>query len=156
MYRSGYASKPGQEFVLGIDITRAGFEWALEHGVLSTFHPPLHSSLDRWRQLIASRSVRIQWDPERDWRLNIIGGVRAIQIGLSGEAVERFVEEWIVSIEDVSETASALREAAKTDASHLPIKLPVEAPYPLPRGFNPAIFPDAGCLESKSTPSTTQ
>jgi hypothetical protein len=36
MYRSGFASKPGQEFVLGIDITREGFEWALRHAALSS------------------------------------------------------------------------------------------------------------------------
>jgi Domain of unknown function (DUF4291) len=26
-YRSGYATKPGQEVVLGIDIAREGFDW---------------------------------------------------------------------------------------------------------------------------------
>jgi hypothetical protein len=30
MYRSGYATKPGQEVVLGIDIAREGFDWALK------------------------------------------------------------------------------------------------------------------------------
>ena len=39
MYRSGYATKPGQEVVLGIDISREGFEWALEHATLSKFIP---------------------------------------------------------------------------------------------------------------------
>jgi hypothetical protein len=29
MYRCGWASKPGQEHVLAVEITRAGFEWAL-------------------------------------------------------------------------------------------------------------------------------
>jgi len=37
MYRSGYATKPGQEMVLGVDITREGFEWALNNAVLSRF-----------------------------------------------------------------------------------------------------------------------
>jgi len=44
MYRSGYATKPGQEVVLGIDITREGFAWALEHAVLAGFDPFVHSS----------------------------------------------------------------------------------------------------------------
>jgi hypothetical protein len=44
MYRCGFARKAGQEIVLGIDITRAGFEWALEHAVLSHYEPSIHSS----------------------------------------------------------------------------------------------------------------
>src|SRR5262245_15163066 len=44
MCRSGYATKPGQEVVLGIDITREGFEWALENAALSKFTPAVHSS----------------------------------------------------------------------------------------------------------------
>ena len=66
MYRSGYASKPGQEVVPGIDISREGFEWALEHAVLSAFTPSVHASPEEWQRLLAARPVRIQWDPERD------------------------------------------------------------------------------------------
>lgn len=39
MYRCGFASKPAQEMVLGIDITREGFEWALRRAALSRFLP---------------------------------------------------------------------------------------------------------------------
>src|SRR5215471_12655095 len=69
MYRSGYASKPGQEVVLGIDIAREGFEWALENAVLSHFTPSVHASPQEWQSLLTAKPVRIQWDPERDWRL---------------------------------------------------------------------------------------
>lgn len=112
MYRSGYASKPRQEFVLGIDITRTGFEWALEHATLSSFNGTVHGSPEGWANSLATKCVRIQWDPERDWRLNTIEGVRAIQVGLSGEAVERYVSEWIVNIEDMTQTARKLADAA--------------------------------------------
>ena len=44
MYRSGYATKPGQEVVLAIDIARDGFEWALKNAVLSNFVPSVHGS----------------------------------------------------------------------------------------------------------------
>lgn len=49
--------------------------------------------------------MRVQWDPERDWRLNVVKNVRAIQIGLPDEAVRRYVSEWIVRIEDVTSVA---------------------------------------------------
>ena len=131
MYRCGYATKPGQEVVLGLDITRDGFEWALEHAVLSDFNPAIHSSYDEWRSSLAEAPVRVQWDPERDWQLNVIKGVRAIQIGLSGEAVPRYVNEWIVRIEDV--TPVAHRVASDCKAGRTPEHLPhmLEAVFPL-------------------------
>ncbi len=130
MYRSGYASKPGQEFVLGIDITRAGFEWALEHATLSSFNGTVHGSPEEWANSLAAKCVRIQWDPERDWRLKVIEGVRAIQIGLSGEAVERYVSEWIVNIEDMTPTARKLADAATSEIRPKNSPDSFERPYP--------------------------
>jgi hypothetical protein len=129
MYRSGYASKHGQEFVLGIDITREGFEWALAYAALSNFVPDIHTSYEAWRKEVVAKPVRVQWDPERDWRLQPISGVRAIQIGLSGEAVEKYVHDWIVRIEDVTSLAHAAASAIVIPAS-LPCSN--ERPYPLP------------------------
>ena len=131
MYRCGFARKVGQEVVLGIDITRAGFEWALEHAVLSHYDPFIHSSHEEWQNSLADSPVRIQWDPERDWRLNILQGVRAIQIGLSGDAVTRYVNEWIVRLQNVTPVAHRIADALNSDVvpDDLPDKL--EQPYPL-------------------------
>ncbi len=93
MYRSGYASKPGQEVVLGIDITREGFEWALSNASLSSHDSQDPSSREKWKKELERMPVRVQWDPERDWRIQSITDVRSIQIGLSGEAVKRYVSE---------------------------------------------------------------
>lgn len=41
MYRCGWATKPGQEHVLAIDITWAGFEWALARACLSYYDPDI-------------------------------------------------------------------------------------------------------------------
>ena len=131
MYRCGYGTKAGQEVVLGIDITREGFEWALEHAVLSSFNPSIHSSHDEWRSNLSEAPVRIQWDPERDWRLSVVEGVRAIQIGLAGEAVQRYVETWIVRLEDVTPVAHRLRVDRESES--IPDRLPdmLETAYPL-------------------------
>lgn len=66
MYRCGWASKPGQERVLAVTITRAGFEWALAHSCLSHYEPKLHSNRKAWAERLEASPVRIQWDPERD------------------------------------------------------------------------------------------
>jgi hypothetical protein len=131
MYRCGFASKAGQEVVLGIDITRAGFEWALEHAALSHYEPSIHVSHAEWQSFLAEAPVRVQWDPERDWRLNTLKDIRAIQIGLAGEAVTRYVNEWIVRLQDV--TSVAHRVAVAVNGGTVPDDLPekLEQPYPL-------------------------
>jgi hypothetical protein len=111
MYRCGYASKPGQEMVLAIDITREGFDWALDHSVLAQFDAAIHASHDEWQSSLQTLPVRVQWDPERDWRLVELPGDRAIQIGLSGEAVELYVNQWITRIVDVTDVAHQLEQA---------------------------------------------
>jgi len=75
--------------------------------------------------------VRIQWDPERDWRLQPIPNIRAIQIGLSREAVERYVNDWLIRIEDVTSVARAV--AAAVESGVPPSQLPStsERLYPL-------------------------
>lgn len=128
MYRCGFAAKDGQEFVLGIDIKRAGFKWALANAVHARFIPGVHASYEAWQHELAGKPVRVQWDPERDWQLRLIHGVRAIQVGLSGEAVERYVHDWIVRIDDVTPIAQAALHASTPDA--LPCAR--ERPYPLP------------------------
>jgi hypothetical protein len=131
MYRSGFASKPGQEMVLGIDITRQGFEWALEHAVLSSYSSSIHSSYTEWKKLLAQAPVRVQWDPERDWCLNALQDQRAIQIGLSGEAVQRYVKEWIVCLEDVTSIARHIANTLRAGAIITGLPHELEQPYPL-------------------------
>ncbi len=119
MYRCGWATKPDQERVLAITITRAGFEWALAHSSLS--HEREHKA-----------PVRVQWDPERSITLGKLEH-RAIQVGLGGEAVDRYVDEWITGIEDVTPLAheiARLVSDGELDAARR--RLPVERPLALP------------------------
>ncbi|CAG8403722.1 unnamed protein product [Penicillium salamii] len=102
-YRSGWATKARQERVLAIEITGEGFEWALRHSCLSHYMPGEDSDQKEWQKKLRSSPVRIQWDPERDLSLRPLN-YRSIQIGLSEEAVERYIDQWIVSITDVTET----------------------------------------------------
>lgn len=128
-YRCGYGSKPGQERVLAIDITRDGFEWALANAALS--HPRRDQDKHAWKQELKTSPVRIQWDPERDLHHNALG-FRAIQIGLSGEAVDRYVDEWITAISDVTPTMRRIAVLLRDDGLDEAVKLvPHEPPYPL-------------------------
>jgi hypothetical protein len=132
MYRSGWATKPDQERVLAISIARDGFEWALAHASLSHYDPALYANHEEWAARKDSTPVRVQWDPERSPLLEPLGH-RAIQIGLSGEAARRYVNDWTVSITDVTRFASEIRGlAAAGDQAAITELLPVELRYPLP------------------------
>jgi hypothetical protein len=56
---------------------------------------------DEWKNKLKNLPVRIQWDPERNIILEPLE-YRAIQIGLSGIAVEKYIQSWIVQIEDIT------------------------------------------------------
>jgi hypothetical protein len=148
MYRCGWASKVDQEHVLAIDITRQGFEWALEHACMSSFRASGMSDMDEWKRALRASPVRIQWDPERDIS-QVEQDYRSIQIGLSGKAVHAYVDSWIVHIEDVSEQAKQMHSLVQRlqfdEARQL---APVEAPYPLSEELAKRI----GVLEQRFKP----
>ncbi|MDO5692416.1 MAG: DUF4291 domain-containing protein [Pseudomonadota bacterium] len=109
MYRAGWGLKDdGQKRILAIDISHEGFEWALAHSCPS--RAPQGMNKEDWQQLKHASPVRIQWDPERDWLLEPLPH-RTIQIGLSGEAVQRYANDWITSIEEVTPLAHKIRSA---------------------------------------------
>lgn len=141
MYRSGYGKKPGQEFVLAIEISRDGFDWALENAALSHFVAELHSTYEDWKSMLERSPVRVQWDPARDWRISEIAGERAIQIGLSHVAVQKYVNEWISSITDATPQAHFLDDCrrAKKEPSEHPDKL--EKIYPIKESVRLALCP---------------
>ncbi|MFI0424317.1 DUF4291 domain-containing protein [Spongiactinospora sp. 9N601] len=128
MYRCGWGTKAGQTRVLGIDITREGFEWALRHSCLS--HPERGADHAVWKERLRVSPVRIQWDPERDPRHSPLA-YRSIQVGLSGEAVARYIDEWIVGITDLTDRVHEIHQAMR-GGQDVAGMLPGESPYPLP------------------------
>lgn len=131
-YRCGWATKRNQERVLAIEMTREGFEWALEKSCLShARHDIQGQEQERWREKLRKSPVRVQWDPERDlWHRPL--GHRSIQIGISGEAVGRYVDEWIVSITDVTGLMEKIKGLLdRGDVEEARKLLPAEDVYPL-------------------------
>ncbi|MET9437345.1 DUF4291 domain-containing protein [Streptomyces sp. NPDC006551] len=131
MYRSGWGLKEGQQTVLAVDITREGFIWALSHACLSHYAPGLHADQAAWKRELRQSPARIQWDPERDLRLEALP-YRSLQLGLTGEAARAYADEWIVAIRDVTPLAHrvhALVRAGELDAARA--ELPEARPFPL-------------------------
>ncbi len=128
MYRCSWGYKDdGQRRILAIDITHEGFRWALAHSCPS--ERPAGLGDEGWRRLKDQSPVRVQWDPERDLHFTPLPH-RAIQIGLSGEAVRRYVREWIVKMTDVTALAHDICADVKAGVlDRARSKLPVERAY---------------------------
>ena len=131
MYRSDWGTAPGQERVLAVELRREGFEEALAQAVASSYLPRLHDSQDAWKRDLRRSCVRFQWDPERDLHLRPLRW-RSLQLGLSGPAVPRYVDEWTVGITDVTAHAHRVRDLVRAgDRAGAAALLPPERPYPL-------------------------
>lgn len=132
MYRCGWATKPGQERVLSIDITRDGFEWALARACLSHYDRDVHRDKATWSRQLKTSPVRVQWDPERSLELKALP-YRSLQVGLSGEAVHRYVDDWVVAITDITPRVHLVRDLLRSgDDQAAAAQLPAEHAYPLP------------------------
>ncbi|MFC0006747.1 DUF4291 domain-containing protein [Micromonospora siamensis] len=132
MYRCGWATKVGQERVLAVDITRQGFEWALARACLSHYDRALHGDRASWSRRLRTSPVRVQWDPERSLQLTALP-YRSLQVGLSGEAVDRYVDDWIVAVTDITPMVHRVRQLLRDgDEAAAAAQLPVERGYPLP------------------------
>lgn len=110
MYRCGWLEKEdAQARVLAIWITRAFFDEVLERAVPSGWDRERFATRADWQRAVKSSDVRLQWDPdhapsgEKEAR-------RAIQLGLRGETLRRFVNEATRKIEDVSDLVIRERE----------------------------------------------
>ncbi|AQT70581.1 MULTISPECIES: DUF4291 domain-containing protein [unclassified Streptomyces] len=125
MHRSNWARKPGQERILGVRITRHGWEEALSRAVLTTADPAA----------LAHAPVHVQWDPERSSRGAALNHY-SIQVGIGRNLIRTFTDDWIVSLTDltpqVRKAATLLQTGHAAKAQRL---LPAERPYPLTRAW---------------------
>jgi hypothetical protein len=133
MYRAGWGRKDNRQVrILAVDITHEGFAWALANSCPTQAEPGI--SAEGYAALKERCPVRVQWDPERDLHHNPLP-YRAIQVGLKGEAVERYVKEWIKAIEDITPLAHAIEARVNQgDLDGARAMLPDERPYQPPVG----------------------
>lgn len=129
MYRCGWGTKPDQEVILAVHLKREGFDEILSQAVHSTYVPAVYGSPEAWKTRVAESAVRLQWDPDHD----PAGGKqerRAIQLGLSGEALRCYAKEWTVKIENISGFVAEQREHAQ-QLGYSQLLTPREEVYPV-------------------------
>jgi hypothetical protein len=108
MYRSGWATKEGQERILAIDLTLEGFHEILQAAVLSTYDSNIYGTEENWRNKKETSEVRCQWDPDKNIYLQPLER-RAIQIGLRGDMVYKYVNLWTTQITDLTESVHQMK-----------------------------------------------
>ncbi|MFJ6834580.1 DUF4291 family protein [Streptomyces sp. NPDC091209] len=96
-----WGTKERQETVPAVELSRAGFEWALRNACLSHYVRSPHENQATWKRELKRAPARVQWDPERDPRLRPLP-CRSLRLGFSGEAARRHADEWTVTIRDVT------------------------------------------------------
>jgi hypothetical protein len=101
---------------LAIRLSKQGFEEILSKAILTSVKS-------------SSSQVRLQWDPDH----NLLGGKmqrRAIQLGLKGDVLKKFSDEWIINIEDITEFVSEQYELIKLNKLDQ-VRTPLEQVYKL-------------------------
>lgn len=116
LYRSGYATQTRQEAILKIKLSHVGFLEILEQSVETTHNPDVHADVHAWQQALKRSDVRHQWDPDRALQGYKLPR-RAIQIGISGQTVQRYVNEWIIELVEVTALAHEIQVAVKNKTS---------------------------------------
>lgn len=113
MYRSGWATKPNQERILAIYIDKSVFEKFILNGVISNYDASIYETKEIWSEKIKQSDIVIQWDPDHEPSGKKHPKRRAVQIGLRGETLKHFCNEWIIKIEDM--TDFVIQERNKKD-----------------------------------------
>lgn len=109
MYRSGWATKEGQEHVLAVRLRRSFFDELLRLVVPSSFDSRRFATREQWQSAVAASEVRLQWDPDHD-PLGRPVERRAVQLGLRGSALRRYAEQELLAIEDITPFVAEQRQ----------------------------------------------
>ncbi|HEY9196030.1 MAG TPA: DUF4291 domain-containing protein [Mucilaginibacter sp.] len=124
MYRCGWAEKESQERVLALWILKSDFGLILKEAAISSFNARYHESYEQWKNDLAIKEVRLQWDPDHDPYGNKLQR-RAIQLGLKGKTLENFGKHRVRKIEDITDFVRGQKQ--ELDAGNLnKLQIPYE------------------------------
>lgn len=129
MYRSGWGTKEGQEVTLGLRLRRTFFDEVMAAAVPSTYDANAYANTDDWQLAVTKSDVRRQWDPDHSPTGAKLER-RAVQLGLRGRTLERFAEEEMLEVIDMSGFVAGQRAHAFEGDARL--QVPVERIYLLP------------------------
>ena len=138
--RTKYATKNRMQAIAKIKLSHEAFLEILGQSIESHWNSGLFPSEMEWKSQLAKSDVIHQWDPERD----LVGrrlDRQAIQVGIRGAVIRKYVSDYIISVEDVTPLAHEIGQVAKTHGHKFP-HVPEEKGYPV----SDALFQQLGCI----------
>jgi len=130
MERSNWGRKTGQ-YILAVCIKRSGWDEALSLAVLTHPENSVFKNAEEWKKQFDQAIVHVQWDPKRSIRGAALP-YDSIQIGLSRHIIRRYVEEWIIDIQDYTSLVKKMYDLLKSgEVDKAKKHLPKERVYPV-------------------------
>jgi hypothetical protein len=135
MYRAGWATKEGQEHIVAVRLRRTFFDELLRDVVPSGYDSRRFATREEWRAAVASSDVRLQWDPDHDPSGKPVER-RAVQLGLRGDALLKYGQQELLSVEDITPFVTEQRQ--RLSDGFVELHTPEERVY-FPRNHDAAI-----------------
>ncbi|MGB0521777.1 MAG: DUF4291 family protein [Flammeovirgaceae bacterium] len=129
LQRSKYATKHRMEAIAKIKLSHEAWLEILTQSVETQYTGKYWETEDEWQRQLNKSDVIHQWDPERD----LVGrklDQAAIQIGIRGEVIRKYVSEYIIGVEDVTDLAKTIGKSVKLRRNQFP-QVPLEKTYPI-------------------------
>ncbi len=114
MNRSGWGTKEGQEITLAVRLRRPFFDSLLAQAIESSFTDTQYLTRAEWERVVATSSVRMQWDPDHHPRGAALPR-RALQLGLRRRPLKDFSKREILEIIDLTEFVTEQHENTSAD-----------------------------------------
>ncbi len=127
MHYSAWGRKENQENVLAIRVSKKGFNEILRLAVITTYYKHIYPDSEVWKAELEGSDVQLQWEPYHDLFDNKTDR-KAVKIGLKGEVLRRFNEEWIMEIKNITPYIEQQEQFLSTNLTDK-IELPHERAY---------------------------
>ncbi|OJJ20305.1 hypothetical protein BKI52_17730 [marine bacterium AO1-C] len=130
LQRTQYATKYRMNAIARIKLSHEGWLHILAQSVPTQFDANRYENEEVWQQALETATVIHQWDPERSLTGKKLDRA-AIQVGMRNEELSlKYVNEWILGIEDVTDLAHQIGAVARDHHPVLP-EVPEEKVYPI-------------------------
>lgn len=138
--RSEYASKHRMESIAKIKISHENWLEILRQSIETHWNEDVYEKEFDWQVALKNSDVIHQWDPERG-----LDGRRlerqAIQVGIRGNVIKKYVSDYILSVEDVTPLAKEIGRLSKLK-QEISVIVPEERVYPISK----ELFDKLGCF----------
>lgn len=138
--RSEYATKHRMEAIAKIKISHEAWLEILSQSIETHWNEANYAREFEWQAALNRSDVIHQWDPERD----LVGRKlerQAIQVGIRGEIIKKYVKDFILGVEDVTLLAKEIGKSVKAKDAISAI-VPKERVYPV----SSELFEKLGCV----------